>query len=741
MAGGFDFINLNVSPADDYPLTSIMATEERLVGKFLSEFNFFRLRRQYQEDIMLRSLRNFNGIYGPEVQFEEHSSDLFVKFTSHEVTKGIAKVLKFVRPITGKPWDIMPTEVPENSDGSPQDIHDAFKKSQNMSRQIQDDLDEMDFKKKLHRGGLDHALFGTMILYGPVGLPPRKPKWRNDDGNWSLEIDTPAYLRPNYEYVNVWDFYPDPDAIEPEDMLAAYVRLVLNTSQFRALKNDPNFKADVIDKILNEHPTGNWTAERWESQIQIAVENRWAKTNRYIVLRRTGIISGAELKELGEEVNDEDLQIEYMTNVWICAGEVIRAQIMEFNSRRIPFVVCPWRKVPGKLWGCGVAESMEDSQGACNSSARAIIDNMAMSCGPNVVIDTSQIVPGTNITSITPRKIWPIRFSDAANKNKPLDFFVPPSVLADLQNVFKMFRELISEQTGIPDVTRFQEQAGSGVRTTGQTSIYYTQAEEFIKLVIGNLDTYYFEVIIRGIYDWEMTFNPNTDIKGDFNVKAMGVAGAMAREVLAQKLMEYANFLSKPPFNLKIDVDVLTDMVFETMDMVNQGIIMSDDKMKENQEKSAKMAAMEEDLKKISEHKFKAETTKGDALVQLAKGMDQTCIAWAPAMEQAYEAFGAMTPQLYAALNIHLKMLENQFAQMGLVSPENAQALAQPLAAEKPTDLDSDFRSAFNNMPPPQNTSMPQSKLPGMDMPEMVSGKPPISPMPSQGLPNAQSGI
>jgi DNA-directed RNA polymerase len=64
-----------------------------------------------------------------------------------------------------------------------------------------------------------------------------------------------------------------------------------------------------------------------------------------------------------------------------------------------------------------------------------------------------------------------------------------------------------------------------------------------IKDIVKNFDTFT-EGIIRGLYAWNMEFNPRTDIKGDYTCKARGVSSLVMKEIRMQALDQLTTTLT-----------------------------------------------------------------------------------------------------------------------------------------------------------------------------------------------------
>ena len=70
--------------------------------------------------------------------------------------------------------------------------------------------------------------------------------------------------KPMFEFMRVWDFYPDLSAKTFASMDGWFKRKVMSKSEVIALKKRPDFFAEQIDAFLEAHPTGNYIAQPFE---------------------------------------------------------------------------------------------------------------------------------------------------------------------------------------------------------------------------------------------------------------------------------------------------------------------------------------------------------------------------------------------------------------------------------------------------------------------------------------------
>ena len=56
-----------------------------------------------------------------------------------------------------------------------------------------------------------------------------------------------------------------------------------------------------------------------------------------------------------------------------------------------------FEKVPGTVHGHGLPDILEDLQQICNATLRALVNNMGISSGPQVVVNTEFLDPIENV--------------------------------------------------------------------------------------------------------------------------------------------------------------------------------------------------------------------------------------------------------------------------------------------------------------------------------------------------------
>jgi hypothetical protein len=611
-----------------------------------------------------------------------------------------SRLMAVMMPPTGYPWSIKPTPHPElvklgmkpeaalaSPEMSPefkQVLSQAKAACDGMQNRIKDNLVETRWEEKFSRGVLDLVTFGTMIFKGPLAAPAAPKKWvlvdqeesfsdklkgligiHQKQQKYELVSDGEDDSRADLEWVSLFEFYPDPAAYTISDAMWVIHRHVFNKNQMVELA-EGDFDAEEINLVLNEIQDGNWSAEPWESGVDI-INRRSASMQmgkRYIVFEFWGYLSGRELKTAGHDVPDGDLNKMHLSNVWVCGNHCIKITVSNRANGKLPFFVVPYEKVPYKIWGRGVPEKMADPQAIINASARAMVENMGIAAAPQLVVDVNRLVDGTKYDQIVPWGIWPIKNMEGASQ-EPIQFKVIPSIMGDLKLIQDIFRNFVQEVTSMPDMASGFAGNGQHNRTAGGMSMLFGAADSYTRGVVFNIDNDLTKPMIRALYDWEMQYNPDMTIKGDMQVDAGGVTGLMNKEMATQKIAEVFAALGQIPGSVDyINMAEVAKEIFRGLDIVNDNIVYSDEEVQkiraQNQQQQAQQAAQIAQAQNVP--KPKAETTPPDMMMQVLEKTIPTDPIYPIIFEKWLAMINQLDPQSIAALDMmkHKNVLENK---------------------------------------------------------------------------------
>jgi hypothetical protein len=355
---------------------------------------------------------------------------------------------------------------------------------------------------------------------------------------------------------------------------------MMTQTELKKLGSFKGFNADLINEIISQNRGGNYVEEMHETQRRvIAGINTFGTQNRFEVLEYWGTVSGYDLLSAGLEVEDD--MAEYQANVWLCAGRVIKAMLNPLEPNRIPYQVVPYERGLHSFWGVGVPAMMSSSQKVINAATRMMIDNSALSAGAQVEVNTDLVAPGSDVSRISPFKIWARSGGDASQPL--LRFHNIPNNSQAMMTIIDIFRKFADEETSLPSYSHGQVQDGM-TRTASGMSMLMGAATVSIKSVIKNIDDYLIEPMIASFYDWNMRWNDDDTIKGDSVMLAQGSSGLMSKEIKSERVLQFTQMMANPAFSPMIDGYELLNQVANAMDLPADKLIYTEKELEAQQQ-------------------------------------------------------------------------------------------------------------------------------------------------------------
>lgn len=411
----------------------------------------------------------------------------------------------------------------------------------NMRRLMKDQISESSYVKEnmkvIHSGNL----YGTGVLKGPMTEAVVKPRWVQNPETGQYGMMNVEERRPFYQFVDLWDLYPDLSASCPEDAGYMIERHVLPRHKVRKLKNQMGMDAEKIDQYLLEVPGGD--AERLWHETAREGDSKPFISRHYEVLEMWGMLSGKELQDHGVDIPEDRLNEEFEANVWVLGPYVIKAQLNPTAQESRPYKFYYLEEKEGCIFGRGIAELMADADHLFNAALRMMIDNAARASGPIIEadMDTANMVknalPWTVVT----------RGNNSDPQYRAITIHKFPSMVKELMALQQWFKELGDETTTLPAFMGGDEGglSGAGDTATG-LSMLMGAAKITVKDVVNNYDQGVTKPAISDMYHYNMQFSERQDVKGDMEIIAEGSRSLIARELRVQQTKETLQMANNP---------------------------------------------------------------------------------------------------------------------------------------------------------------------------------------------------
>jgi fructose 1,6-bisphosphatase len=544
-----------------------------------------RERRDY-EDQWLKDLRQYKGVYDDEVvaNIAEGRSKTFIRLTRSKVKAMDSRLMDIQFPAgSQKNYRLEATPVPDidptlreqvinewiaqsqsesQSDLPPQpptqeQIEDVIQEAaedrvERMSKEIDDQLSELKYreisKDVIHSGNV----FGTGVLKGPLFETRLKKRWI-EQANGATLVEHEE-MKPYFEFVPIWDIYPDMNAMTLEDCEYIIQRHTMLASDLRQLARRDDFDKQKIKEYIaaNRHGDMGQTKQH-EQELRYINGNKdsVSATNnkQYEVLEFWGYVDGQDLVDMGVEgIGEDEIDDEFEANVWVLGSTVIKADLNPTAHGTRPFNFYYFEKDETGIFGVGLPAILSDTQSMFNAAIRMSIDNAAISTGAQYEIDLTvlDLERNPNPTKIYPNRVW-FRTKGAADNRKALNVHTITNNTSQLLSLAQLAKELGDEASTMPSYMGGNDAGIGGAGDTASgLSMLMGAAGITVKDVALNFDMGITQPAMTALYNWNMQFNSNREIKGDMNVTALGAVSLVAKEIKSKQLTEFAVSTGNP---------------------------------------------------------------------------------------------------------------------------------------------------------------------------------------------------
>ena len=538
------------------------------------------------ETIMLKGMRQRNSEYEPDKLSAIHTqggSTIYMGITEVKCRAAESWLRDILLDTGTPPWDLGPTPLPDLSPTQADEIEQAFAANvlsivetagQAPTEGEMAELKEMvtqDYRFKIlqdaqnradrmkvrisdqfaHGGWAeafddfitDLATFPCAFIKGPVVRRQRRLEWTTGENGETI-AEAGEELAPEYERVDPFKIYPEP-GITNIDEGYLFEHHPLTRMELSELIGVPNYDEEAIRKILQDENLTSWVNE----EVKLEKEEAERKSQSYIrpteifdALEFHGKISGKMLLEWGlEEDEVPDEAREYEACVWIVGNYVVKAVLNYDPLGEKPYAKTSLIKSPGAFWGKGIPEVIEDVQSICNASARALVNNMGISSGPQVEVNLERIPPNEDITQLHPWKIWQVTNDPLGASAPAVRFTQPDDNATTLMQVYEKFSALADDHSGIPSYISGDLNVHGAGRTASGLSMLMGSAGKGIRQVVMHIDSDVIKKIVHRQFVYNMRYDPDESIKGDVEIIARGAINLAVKETVNVRRIEFLN--------------------------------------------------------------------------------------------------------------------------------------------------------------------------------------------------------
>ena len=544
-----------------------------------------------------------------------HRSTVFIGMTRQKTNAAEARLADILLPTDDRNWGIQPTPSPElmamskdnkaamdqqgqpimGDNGQPARVRDvvkavlemANKKATAMQTEIEDQLVECNYNGELRKMIHDAAVLGTGVVKGPIVTNRTRKAWQpitDSMGQTVHQIEIVQEISPASFRVDPRNVLPDPGCGENiHNGKGIYEREQVTAKQIRDLAKQPGFLKDQLRKVLEEGPKQSATLRELTDEDQ-----RDMTRLTYEMWTYWGEVDHDDLESSGVNVGEKDELRSISACVVMINNTVVKAFLNPLEGGDIPYDFYVWEKVAGTMWGYGIPYLMRSQQKVLNAAWRQMMDNAGVSSGPQIVIKPGAIQPADKQWQLSARKIW-YATDDIDDVRKAFSTFEFNSHQAELAGIIKMATELADAETGVPTI--MQGEKGAAPDTVGGMQMLMNSANVVLRRLVKQFDDMVTKPHIRRYYDYNMMYNEDEEIKGDFTIDARGSSALVVRDIQNQSFLNLLAAGANPIYGMYLDTQKLFEKALQAQHIDPAEVFKPEEEIEQIKEMQKQAAA------------------------------------------------------------------------------------------------------------------------------------------------------
>ncbi|MCP4607736.1 MAG: hypothetical protein GY845_03325 [Planctomycetes bacterium] len=486
----------------------------------------------------------------------------------------ITKALKDNRPAfdaaSGQPVADPEGQQLSMADVARQDFERASDAMSLMEKEIEDQLTECNYNAELRKLIKASCRLGTGIIKGPNVIKRTRSSYqqKTDDTNGSSVhvFTTVEEERPASEAVSCWNIYPDPDTTEDVKKTMGHIfeKGNIRSKELFDLIGIPGYDEKQIRLVLAEPPKKTVVEPDKSNKKLQAKQIACTDGGLYEIWYYYGDLNRDDLEALGIDISETPEALMLSVAIVLVNDRPIKVMLNPLDSGDLPYDFFQWTQVADSPWGIGLSRMMCWIQRMINGAMRAMMDNAGDSSGVNVIIGGG-LSPVDKKLELTGKKLWRYIGEDPEeiDVRKLFTQFQVANNQPELENIINLAFKFLDLETGVPMI--FQGEQQRMPETLGATNIMVDASNVSLRSRVKIFDDQITDPHLTKYYHYNMQYNENESIKGDYAVDARGVSALYQREQYIQTLMQILPFKNDPDFSLRVDWDKALKEMFSSL--------------------------------------------------------------------------------------------------------------------------------------------------------------------------------
>lgn len=658
------------------PVKVIRPDELKLLGQTLnSKFDQYKSDRRIAELRWTRNLRQYLGIYDPELDnlLAKNRSRAYPRITRVKCISVLSRIMNLMFPGNERNWEL---KASPNADMDVDDVNEAIqeavkadeaagmqpemslefvmaavmklaqRRAEKLMRLIDDQLQELggdqtfDYVQLNRRALQSGILYGLGVLRGPYVRSQEVAQWSFDQATRQAAVKKKTVFKPLFEFLPIWDFFPDMSAKTLAGMDGYFTRQVMSREQVSDLMKRDDFFADQIKTYLARNTVGNYKPQPFETDlrtmgVKINVNEMKADTSKYEVIAWHGPVTTETLQHCGVEIPKDHQGEMIKAEIWMIDGWVIKADInpwveLGMDVRTIHCFL--FDEDDTSPVGAGLPNVIRDSQMSICAATRMLLDNASVTCGPQIELNLDLMRLDQDLSSIEAFKIW-LREGTGPDAQYPAVRNVQiDGHMDELLKMIELFMKFADTETFVGPATGgdMEKAPSEPMRTAAGASMLRGDAALPFKDIVRNFDSFT-QSIIQALVQFNRKFNPDQAPQADYDVIARGATSLIAKEIRGMQLDQIAQTLT-PEEKLHVDERKLVEARFAVRDMTDI-LVPEDVAARRKAQQDQAMQAQAEQAKQMAEANVRK--LLADAFKSITQGNKNAANADAEAVQTA----------------------------------------------------------------------------------------------------------
>ena len=421
-----------------------------------------------------------------------------------------------------------------------QESDKAQKSADAMTKLMEDQCAEGGFNRALTDFLQYFPIYPFAVFAGPYVTKAPKLVWGRNKPRISDEVYA------TFRAISPFDFVYSPDSPDTQRGTCIFTRTLWTRRELLNAASMPGYIHESVLKVLEDADKSNVDFNlSWLSRSPDDARRNmalWASDVQPIeVLTHYGFFSGRELMKYNF-FDLEDTEY-YNAQLSLVNGRVIEVKVFsdpKMSTR--PVYTASFYKTGGdRIAGDSIAQRMRDVERAYIACLMYLMRNAANASAPLCEADYKRIqryLGESELGQLVPGSMYLVD-SDYGNGNQPAFRFTDiPSNMPAYAQLLEMFMQLADRVTNIPAALHGEAVGSGAMRTFRGMSMLQGNAVKALHAAVENIANGVFRPFGELLYNTNMLYSHDVDVKGDSQIITKGADGLLQKEMERQSAME-----------------------------------------------------------------------------------------------------------------------------------------------------------------------------------------------------------